>query len=130
MNQFFPSAITALLAGTLDLLADPITVAPYSNVTYDEHWTTVADLDATRAVPVDAVALDARSVDGRTLLADDVTFPAIPEDWSVSSLVLSRTGDGLLVAWIDRRADLAPMFVQGTGGPVTFSWGAGTVVRL
>lgn len=129
MNRCYPSAVNALLSGTLDLLADPIAMVLYGpDAVFWEGHDTIDDLFGQLAVA--AEPLDGRAVANGALTAFDVTFPALPDGVSVTTLVLYRVSDQKLVAWLDQRPDLAPISVSGNGGPVTFAWAQGVVFRL
>jgi hypothetical protein len=124
VNQFWDIAVNQLLAGDLDLAADPIMVGAWQAVTFEPYQETLSDL-GTDGVPVStpAVALPGRVVANRLLTADPVTFAAIDEDEQLAFLVLYRSDTNVLVALIDQRPDLAPLFLEGNGGPVTVTWG-------
>lgn len=132
MNQFYNVAVNALLAGTLDLDSDALSVTALSNQNFDAANAVLGHLSG--IIPgVAAQPLTGRSIAGRALYAADITFPAVGEAYAVRALALHRTGvSPMLVAYIDRRPDLAPLFVQGNGGPVTVQWGGGNgmVIRL
>lgn len=125
MNQFWPAAITALLSGDLDLLDAPLAIKPWQDLYFNATDTTLTDLYGT-PIGVSAVELQGRRVAGRELQADPLTFPAIPESNRIGVLVLHRTDTLGLIGYIDQRPDLAPISVQGNGGPVTFTWGGTT----
>jgi hypothetical protein len=130
MNQLYDIAVTSLLGGTLDLLNDPISVTPSSSTYFNPNHTVLGDLTGLLSA---TQPLTNRLAENRVLLADPTTFPAIPESDEIQSLIVHRTGTGaMVIAYIDRRPDLAPIWIQGNGGPVVVRWGgnSGMVIRL
>jgi hypothetical protein len=128
VNRFYDVAITELLEGELDLLVDPLAVSAWWGLYFDVTDVNVTDVYG-NAVSTPAQPLAGRNVSGRVLNADPVTFTAVPETQRIDQLLLHRSDTGGLIAYIDQRPDLAPIFVQGNGGPVTFTWGGiGSVV--
>lgn len=126
MNQFYDVAIDALLRGDLDMLDDPLVLTPYDGAGFDPAATTI-----TYATPIaTAVALANRSVDARTLYADNVLYPVIAANRTLQQLVITRSSDALLVAYIDTRPDRMPLYVAGNGGAIEIVWNQRAVMTL
>lgn len=120
MNQLYPSAVNAILAGTLDLLTAPLMVAPYTSAAYEPTHVTRSEL---YGLPVTTpVTLDGRNVANRYLYADPATFAELPDTAGLGVIIIYRSDTDALVAFLDQRPDLAPIYVQGNGGPVTVTW--------
>jgi hypothetical protein len=130
VNQLYDVAVALLLTGGLDLDTDPLAVAVGDAVTFDRADT---DVDALGGLVLDInrPALVGRSVSDNALHADDivVTYTGAGEPIA-TSLVVYRSDDDVLVAYLDTRPDLLPFSVPLTEGPVRFSWAGGVVVAL
>lgn len=132
MNRFYDVAVTQLIEGGLDLLTDPLAVSAWFGTGFDSTDVNLTDVYGNK-VTTPAVALANRRVVGRTLDADPVTFTAVPETQRIEQFILHRSDTGGLVAFIDQRPDLAPIWLQGNGGPVVCTWGGAngtTVISL
>jgi hypothetical protein len=135
VNQLYDVAINALLGGTLDLVTDPLMVKAYQWPTFVASDETLSDYARHGAAPVStpAVALDGCAVENRRLIAYPVTLAELPEGEDLCAVVIYRADTDELVAFIDQRPDLAPLFVRGNGGPVQVRWagfGANEVLSL
>jgi hypothetical protein len=128
VNRWYPTGKDRLLGGTLNLLGDNLVVSLFSTTPYSDSDSTVSQLSGQIGVPAQPLA--GRTVSGGVLGAADMTFPAVPENVWVYSLVLYRASDGALVAYLDQRPDLAPIGILGNGGPITFAWHNGQVLQL
>jgi hypothetical protein len=123
-------AVTAMLAGTLDLVADPILVAAHDQGTpFQSDALTWSDVPAPIAGMAHQPLID-RQAYRRALLASDLTFPTLPENRVLGVLVLYRETDEMVIAYLDTRPDRMLLAVAGNAGPVTVAWAGGTVLSL
>jgi hypothetical protein len=121
VNLFYPVAINQILSGDLDLLDAPLMVQGFLSVYYDPSHTVRSDIyGSPLATP--PVALTGRTVANRKLLADSITFAAVSESEALAGMLIYRGDDDGLVAFVDQRPDLAPIYVGGNGGPVVVTW--------
>lgn len=127
MNTFWDVAVDELLRGELDMLDQPLVIAPYEHFWFDAAQTDVSDLQDSLCPPLPLVN---RSVGGRTLYADDVLFPSVALHAKIERFVIWRETDGLLVVYIDTRPDRMPVYVRGNGGPIEVVWNQRAVISL
>jgi hypothetical protein len=117
--------VAELMNGGLDLAGAPLLVSAWQNIYFDPSMPSFAAELPSYGTPVSTppVALGGRAVVGRSLEADPVTLAELPEGESLQVLVIYRADTDRLVIAIDQRADLAPLYLAGNGGPVTVTWG-------
>jgi hypothetical protein len=120
----YPTARTALLAGDLDMDADPLALVlvgpPFA---FDPADAWLSDITGTIGVAQTVTVTD---VTDAQVHCASVTFPAVADGAHVTGVVLFRGGvdpaSSLLIGCVDRRADSVPLSLMGNGGDLTFTF--------
>lgn len=129
MNSLYDYAAEGLLTATVDLVDDVLAVRMVQDVPFDPGQTDATTI--TGWVPdVVAVPLNNRRIVDRALCADPVEFNYLGAGGDfVTALIIYRTTDDLLVAYVDTRPDLMPFSIEVTEY-LTFTWAQDEVVVL
>lgn len=125
-NRVYPAALTACLTGGLDWTAGDMRVAAFTAALYDPTHASLARLGE----PIADAPLDGCSVTGDTAFADDATFASVTSGYTITTLIIYRATDGLLVAWIDKRGDTVPLRLETNGGNVVVTWPNRAVFKI
>jgi hypothetical protein len=121
MRVIYPTGKEALLRGQIDLMTDTIKAQLVGAYTYDAADVTTGDLAGLVGSPV-IVAVS--SVTNGIALCADVVYNNL-SGADVTGIVFYQdlTPDpGVLISFVDQRADTVPIHVVPNGGDVTFSF--------
>lgn len=131
----YSAYVVACQRGEIDVETDTLRVqlvdSGYTASDTDSHLDDVpsgARVDTALVLTSVAVAADGR------VLADDVTFTAVPSGDTVTGLVVYQdTGTeatSVLIAAYDRQSDTSTIAWATTGGDIEVRWPAGRVLKL
>lgn len=131
MNRLYDVAAEALLDATLDLVGDALTVRMADTIPFDPTQANQSEL-TDWVLGAGPMGLTNCRITNRALCADPVpfTYSGSGEPFSfVTALIIYRELDGMLVAYIDTRPDLAPFSIE-VASDLTFTWANDEVIVL
>lgn len=127
-NVIYPAAKAGMMQGSVDLINNGLNIALVStSYTYGSGHSNYTSDGVSAATVGTPQTLGSKTVSTSGVFdAADVTFPTVAAGSTVKALVIYRSSDGLLIAYIDTGTGFPPGGFSTNGGNITVTFNNGS----